>query len=929
MRALRDVVAVLAVVLSGTHVSTDSQDVPDRQGPHFCLGVDLVEVDVVITGEDGRPVQGLAIEDFQLREDNVQQEIAFFEPATALATPGATRAEPDLLPDVQTNAISRESRLIVIVLDTQVSLPNTGRVRHFAREFVTKYLSSDDLAAVVVAGAEAKGWEFTSDKKLLLTGVDSFVGESPGRVLDTLKSVANHLAPIRGRRKVLVLFTQGFTCEVDDSLSCPDNPTLSTEVRDAIGAITRAGVSIYPVDIRGLTGPRDESITEPPLSGAPEPVPGLLPRAAAPMPGVEIRGLRAFAARTGGIAFVNSNDFEGGFDRIRLEAGSYYLLGYYPTNRLRSGGLRRIDVRVRRPNVEVRARKVYEETRGERPKTAPAIETENGDDVLVALARAPLPVHQGLGLAIQAISFGNRDSRGVVTVVVDIAGRDLAFTDVDGLSTNQLRWLICVTDRAGTVVARDEGSAELRLTPERAALVRDLGTRLASSLDVPPGRHRIRVAVQDNTGRAGSLFAHVEVPEVDDRTLGLSGILLTSGSASAVPAVRRLADLPLPALPTTRRTFSQDDTLALAVHIKVPAADGVIVTTTLTNNGGSVQQRFEDRYKDEGAQRSSHLYVKNLSLNDVPPGSYLLEIHARTISSGAAALTRRLALEVTPGGASLSARQNSEAGSSAGLAALLERAGERIVEYERELSSVVAEEHYVQDSVFIGGPRSRASGGRRILRSDILLVRAPGAIEWTAFRDVFEVNGKPVRDRDSRLTKLFLEPSETNVSQARRILDESARYNIGPIRRNINVPTTALLVLHPDYQRRFRFKGPSSANIGDVPAWEIEFHEIGRPTVVTSGEGQDLPMRGRLWLDSAWMQVVKTELELDDRSSLHVRTEVAYGYAPGIGSRLPLRMEERYESRRLQNRIHGVAEYSNFRRFRVVTDEKARVPGRD
>lgn len=189
------------------------------------------------------------------------------------------------------------------------------------------------------------------------------------------------------------------------------------------------------------------------------------------------------------------------------------------------------------------------------------------------------------------------------------------------------------------------------------------------------------------------------------------------------------------------------------------------------------------------------------------------------------------------------------------------------------------------------------------------------------------MNGKPVRDRDSRLTKLFLEPNETNVSQARRILDEGARYNIGPIRRNINVPTTALLVLHPEYQQRFRFEAPSSANIGGVPTWEIEFHEIASPTVVTSGDGKDLPMRGRLWLDRAWLQVVKTELELDDRASLRIRTEVAYGYAPGIVSRLPLRMEERYESRRHQNRTDGVAEYSNFRRFKVVTEEKARVPG--
>ena len=49
---------------------------------------------------------------------------------------------------------------------------------------------------------------------------------------------------------------------------------------------------------------------------------------------------------------------------------------------------------------------------------------------------------------------------------------------------------------------------------------------------------------------------------------------------------------------------------------------------------------------------------------------------------------------------------------------------------------------------------------KRTLRSDFLLVRYPEDTHWQAFRDVAEVDGKPVRDHDARLTKLFLEPPE-------------------------------------------------------------------------------------------------------------------------------------------------------------------------
>ena len=48
--------------------------------------------------------------------------------------------------------------------------------------------------------------------------------------------------------------------------------------------------------------------------------------------------------------------------------------------------------------------------------------------------------------------------------------------------------------------------------------------------------------------------------------------------------------------------------------------------------------------------------------------------------------------------------------------------------------------------------------------------------DFASFRDVFDVDGRPVRDRDQRLQKLFLSaPAATAIDQAQRIADESAR----------------------------------------------------------------------------------------------------------------------------------------------------------
>jgi hypothetical protein len=63
------------------------------------------------------------------------------------------------------------------------------------------------------------------------------------------------------------------------------------------------------------------------------------------------------------------------------------------------------------------------------------------------------------------------------------------------------------------------------------------------------------------------------------------------------------------------------------------------------------------------------------------------------------------------------------------------------------------------------------------------------------FRDVFERDGKQVRDRQERLAALFLKGSSRSAfEQARAIMDEGARYNIGNVARNINMPTLAAAV---------------------------------------------------------------------------------------------------------------------------------------
>ena len=140
---------------------------------------------------------------------------------------------------------------------------------------------------------------------------------------------------------------------------------------------------------------------------------------------------------------------------------------------------------------------------------------------------------------------------------------------------------------------------------------------------------------------------------------------------------------------------------------------------------------------------------------------------------------------------------------------LLGRAGWYVLDFLEKFSNVVSEETYLQDSTVpmqssavIG--RAGATARNRRLKSDFLLVSVSTAQDWVPFRDVFEVDAQPVRDREQRLTRLFLKPSLDSLQQANRIQDESARYNLGNMKRTVNNPVLGVVVLQADMQHRFK-----------------------------------------------------------------------------------------------------------------------------
>jgi len=250
------------------------------------------------------------------------------------------------------------------------------------------------------------------------------------------------------------------------------------------------------------------------------------------------------------------------------------------------------------------------------------------------------------------------------------------------------------------------------------------------------------------------------------------------------------------------------------------------------------------------------------------------------------------------------------------LSDVVDRASRYVSSLGDELSEVVAEERYRQT-----WHTPDAEPVDRVLWSEYVLVGVGDRAEWVGFRDVFTVDGRRVRDREDRLWQLFLRRDPRVLERARVIADESALYNLGQIRRNVNVPTAALFFLHPANRQRFTFELERVVDTNGETQWVVQYDERQTPTLVRTSQGQSVPARGRFWIEPTSGRVVQTQLWLQtdpdpDGRMVDINIAVSYARDSGLGLWVPVEMRERYTTTS-NERLVATATYHNYRRFRV------------
>jgi hypothetical protein len=223
----------------------------------------------------------------------------------------------------------------------------------------------------------------------------------------------------------------------------------------------------------------------------------------------------------------------------------------------------------------------------------------------------------------------------------------------------------------------------------------------------------------------------------------------------------------------------------------------------------------------------------------------------------------------------------------------------------------------------------------RKLVAEFALSRANDATGWVGYRDVVEVDGKPVTDQRDRLVAIFSKGTP-DVAAARRLADESARYNIGATRRNFNEPTAALFFFLPAQQKRFAFDSKGATKIDGTPVLEIGFRETASPTNIRTSEGRDVACRGTLWVVPEDGTVVQTEMFVGGYAGPNSGSTITVKFAKNarLALWLPAKMTERHEivvrdTRAGRNSVTPVtvkatAAYSDFKRFETSSRIEAK-----
>ena len=636
--------ALLAfVVLLTVAVQAQPPAKPANQ-PVFRSGVELVQVEVVVTDRENRPVRGLTQSDFVVLDRKKPQQIAAFEEVHHDPPDAPLPFPPDVKMDVSDNQFGPSERLIVMVIDDyNIWMYRTDAVKDLARQIIQQLSPRASMALLFTSRTGST--EVTQDRAELLAAVGRMKGRAQvrrpgshcvgggacgagmvarGAARRTLEDAARFVRANDGRRKAFVFVSESPPPGGAGTDLLGDNAVEDADFRFRLTQMLRtfheSNVAIYSLDPRGFISNQElvaECFPAPaassrdvrfdPCTGddwGQRPEDGTIR--------VTQRGLRQLAEATGGFGIVNTDDFSGGIAQVVDSLDNYYLLGFYPSD-TRGGTFRQLTVSVGRPDVTVRYRRGYVPAKPVKPPKRP---DPAGMQLAAPLPSTTVPVR----VFAAALPTGKKEARVLVTTEVTLPAERLR--QPDGRLADTL---------AHVLVAGDMNVGKSKKQVRRTITFNGSQThdapaifRIQSEVLLPPGRYQIRSAVHSQTlQQGGASYLPLDIPDFRKAVSPLGNLVLMR-EAPSVPG--EPAPTGLPAAPTLDREFTRDDVLHVHTEFRLPKeAQSTSASLVVTDVHGqavlthplTVSAIDERRGRIDG----------RLPLASVTPGAYRLSVH--------------------------------------------------------------------------------------------------------------------------------------------------------------------------------------------------------------------------------------------------------------------------------------------------------------
>jgi VWFA-related protein len=648
--------------------SPQAQTLPEQQPPRFRLEANFVRVDAYVM-KDGKPLDGLGPDDFEIFEDGVPQTIETFE--HVVVRPAGfqeERMEPRTVSESRQMAADPRARLFVLFLDTHHVRPESAhRIRPALSSLLQRTIGQDDLIAVMTPGMAISELSFARKTaaiddllsrpfhwaerglKHLSDPVERMYvrcyGEGPAfqlierrrerRTLDAIQDLVRHLRGVREERKAILTITEGWVLFPAIPAATriyvgPGGKPTMIDLRNALAAEYAA----CEAD-RGMLAALDNEqhfrriLEEANRANAsfypidPRGLPAFDTEFGDPTPVLDVvadhaqlkarlEALRVLALNTDGLAVLNSNDILSGMTRAVEDLTSYYLIGYLSTNGKLDGRFRSIRVRVKQPGVSVRARRGYRAATEDEVAAAiaarPPVTLGAEASALTAAIDGLAAVRSGNPLHLMAAWLRTGETLDGAASASD---RMWIAAELDVTAKRSVEWKkgasadIVVLRRDGPIVGRRSAD----LDPATGTLLVEM-----SGIDLLPGDYDVRVRMQATGGDTQlTEFLSLTVTEKPGSNVASGQLLLSRRGPSSGGRFVPAAD------PRFRRPEM--------LRVELPSQSRLDEAhARLLDRAGQPMKLPIGVSRNEADEGAVTWVVAELALAPLAPGDYVLEL---------------------------------------------------------------------------------------------------------------------------------------------------------------------------------------------------------------------------------------------------------------------------------------------------------------